>query len=194
MKVELERVPGEPERYKVMMGEDDSEHGLLQCGIATRTGETSWAFAPRKGSPMQVDESIALTLQAKDADELRQVIATRFGVLELPADRLLDDTVEAFASNMLMPLSSLATSTHSIVGLIKALSKQVAIITVHDIHESKRTVFLDSFNERLREEVTELAADMERKRAMAHSMRSMLRETIDKLKGGADDDSGQLKH
>lgn len=194
MKVELERVGDEPEKYRVRIAEDDASAPGKVMGIATRTSATSWAFSPEHGGGVAFDDSIALVLTAKDADELRTVIGQRFGVLDLPADRLLDDTVEAFASNMLMPLNSLATHTHSIVGLIKALSRQVAVIAVHDIHESKREEFLTTFVERLREETAQVARELAAKRAAAAAMKSMLRETVEKMIHSGSGGDGPTKH
>jgi hypothetical protein len=195
MKVELERVGDEPEKYRVRIAEDDAASSAGKVmGIVTRTGPTAWAFAPERGGGVVFDDSIALVLTAKDADELREVIGQRFGVLDLPADRLLDDTVEAFATNMLLPLNNLATHTHSIMGLIKALSRQVAVIAVHDIHESKREEFFVAFDAQLREEAAMLAADLARKRAAAQAMKAMLRETVDKLANPSADSDGITKH
>lgn len=195
MKVELERVGNEPEKYRVRIAEDDASAGGKIMGIATRTGPALWAFTPERGGGVVFDDSIALVLQAKDADELRAVIGQRFGVLDLPADRLLDDTVEAFATSMLLPLNNLATHTHSVMGLIKALSRQIAVIAVHDIHESKREEFFVAFDGQLRAEADELAKELERKRAAAAAMKAMLRETVEKLtQPRGDGGDGITKH
>jgi hypothetical protein len=194
MKVELERVGDEPEKYRVRIAEDDTVAELAGkvFGIVKRTSATTWAFSPERAG-VAFDETIALTLEAKTADELRGVIGQRFGVLDLPADRLLDDTIEAFATNMLLPLNNLATHTHSVMGLIKALSRQIAVIAVHDIHESKREEFFVAFDGQLRAESDELAKELARKRLAAAAMKAMFRETVDKLTGG-DGNDGQTKH
>lgn len=204
MKIDLERFEGAgPERYKVRVSEDDSGSALppgTVIGMATRTGDTSWAFGPRQGDDNTFDNTVSLALTAKDVDELKAAIQSRFGLLDVPADRLLDDTLEAFASNVLTPISSLATSTASIGGLIKALAHQVAMIAAADVRDDKREEFFAMFNERVREEAENLMRQRERRLSLRVALTSILkaRGGVDILGGGSTNeggnDDGPVKH
>lgn len=201
MKIDLERVEGTgPERYKVRVSEDDSGSTLpagTVIGMATRTGDTTWSFGPRQGDDNTFDTSVSLSLTAKDSEELKAAIQARFGLLDVPADRLLDDTLEAFASNVLTPISSLATSTASIGGLIKALAHQVAMIAAADVREDKREEFFAMFNDRLREETASLVQQRERRLALRITLSSLLKARgADILGGGTGggNDDGTVKH
>ena len=200
MKVDLERIEAEgPERYKVLVSEDVEASGVLAgtvIGIVTRTTETTWAFGPRKGDDDSFDSSVLLSLTAKDVDELKAAIQTRFGLLDIEADRLLDDTLEAFASNVLSPISSLATKTSSIAGLVKALAHHVAMIAAADVREDKREEFFSTFMDRVREEAADLIKQRERRVAMHLAVTAVLKakgaEVLNALRGVNDDDP--VKH
>lgn len=201
MKVELERIEGTPERYKVRVSEDDSGSALppgTVIGMATRTGDTTWAFGPRKGDDDSFDTTVSLALTAADSEELKRAIQSRFGLLDVPADRLLDDTLEAFAGNVLTPISALATNTASIGGLIKALAHQVAMIAAADVRDDKREEFFSMFNDRVREETDGLVRQRERRVSLRVALSTILkaRGVVDILTGGTEggNDDGPVKH
>lgn len=201
MKVDLERIEGTgPERYKVMVSEDDSGSNVppgTVIGQATRTSDTTWAFGPRQGDDNTFDTSMTLSLTAKDVDELKTAIQTRFGLLDVAADRLLDDTLEAFASQVLTPISSLATNTSSIAGLVKALAHQVAMIAAADVHEDKREDFFSTFMERVRDETGDLVKQRNQRLALRVRLGEILKgksmsDILQGLQGERDD--GPVKH
>lgn len=200
MKVDLERVEGNgPERYKVRVREDDSgvpvPNGTV-IGLATRTGDTSWTFGARMTSDDTFDSTFTLSLTAKDTDELKSAIQARFGLLDVTADRLMDDTLEAFASHVLSPISSLATNTSSIGGLVKALAHQVALIAAGDVQEGKREEFFAMFAERVRDETASLVREHERRLALRVALSTILKAKGigDILNGTAGGDDGSIKH
>lgn len=203
MKVDLERVEGTPERYKVKVREDDSSAGVPSgtvIGMATRTGETTWGFGPRQGDDNTFDTSMSLALTAKDPEELKAAIQSRFGLLtDIPPDRLLDDTLEGFASSMLTPISVLATNTASMGGLIKALAHHVAVIAASDVQDDKREEFFTMFMDRAREETDVLVRQRATRAALASRLGEILKsqgrtlsEVLNGLQGGNDD--GPVKH
>lgn len=201
MKVDLERIEGTPERYKVRVSEDDSGSALppgTVIGMATRTGDNTWAFGPRKGDDDTFDTTVSLALTATDADELKRAIQSRFGLLDVPADRLMDDTLEAFAANLLTPISALATNTASIGGLIKALAHQVAMIAAADVRDDKREEFFAMFNDRVREETDGLVRQRERRLSLRVALSTILkaRGVTDVITGSAEggNDDGPVKH
>ena len=203
MKVDLERVEGTPERYKVRVREDDSGMPMPDgtvIGIVARTGDTTWSFGPRQGDDDTFDTTVSLTLTAKDPEELKVAIQGRFGLLsDIPADRLLDDTLEAFASHMLSPISTLATKTASIGGLIKALAHHVAVIAAGDVRDEKRDDFFSMFMERVREETDALVRQRERRVALAVRLGEILKtegRTLGDILGGLQEskNDGPLKH
>jgi hypothetical protein len=200
MKVELDRIEGAgPERYKVRVTEDDTGSSVPSgtvIGMVKRTGETSWAFGPGQGDDSTFDTSVSLPLTAANVDELKSAIQSRFGLLDVPADRLLDDTLEAFASHVLTPISTLATSTASIGGLIKALAHQVAMIAAADVREDKRDEFFAMFNERVRDETDSLVRRRDQQVSLRVALASILKargsEVVTSAEGGNDD--GPVKH
>lgn len=199
MKVELERVEGPPERYKVKVSEDETGSKLpagTVIGMATRTSDTTWGFGPRQGDDNTFDTSVSLSLTASNTEELKAAIQLRFGLLDVDADRLLDDTLEAFASNVLTPISSLATHTSSIGGLVKALAHQLAMIAAADVREDKREEFYAMVNERLREETESIVRQRAGRVALRVALSTILKAkgVTDILRGETGGDDGPVKH
>jgi hypothetical protein len=143
MLVELEAIDRvEVEAYLVRMVEEDGNGKALVIGEAKRISDGEFAFElrPSKGSG-----TLAIVLPAKDKDELKLVISTRFGSFDIPSDRLRISTLENFADAQLTLLNALATNTGSMAGFAAALARSLARMIVEDIKPGTEDTFKSQF-------------------------------------------------
>lgn len=155
MLVELEQVANvEVESYLVRVVEEDGK-GAVVIGAAKRISDSEFAFAPLQDKEQEklIPNDVSIVLQAKDKAELKQVIATRFGSIEIPADRLRIATMEGFAETVLLPLNALAANTGSMPGFAAALAKSVARMIVEDIKPGTEDTFKTQFMANVEEHV-----------------------------------------
>jgi hypothetical protein len=187
MKVELERIGDEPEKYLVRVAGTG-----MAIGIVTRTEPAAWSFETRTDEE-QPDAGMTIGLHAATLDELRGVIERKFATLDEARERLTDNTMEEFATRVLLPLSSLGTSTKSISGLVNALGHQVAVIAASDIVPEKREEFFTRFIDRVREETLSVVREREGRQMWEQTMRSFLAKVVADARE-KDGDDGPLKH
>jgi hypothetical protein len=169
MLVELEAIDRvEVEAYLVRMVEEDGNGKALVIGEAKRISDGEFAFElrPSKGSG-----TLAIVLPAKDKDELKQVISTRFGSFDIPSDRLRISTLENFADAQLTLLNALATNTGSMAGFAAALARSLARMIVEDIKPGTEDTFKSQF-------IANVEAHVDALRRMGR-----LRQDVDKALG-----------
>jgi hypothetical protein len=143
MLVELEAIDRvEVEAYLVRMVEEDGNGKAVVIGEAKRISDGEFAFElrPSKGSG-----SLSIVLAAKDKDELKQVISTRFGTVDIPSDRLRTGTLEHFADAQLVLLNALASNTGAMAGFAAALARSLARMIVEDIKPGTEDTFKTQF-------------------------------------------------
>jgi hypothetical protein len=145
MLVELEAIDRvEVEAYLVRMVEEDGNGKALVIGEAKRISDGEFAFELQQ-SKGQASGTLAIVLPAKDKDELKQVISTRFGSFDIPSDRLRISTLENFADAQLTLLNALATNTGSMAGVAAALARSLARMIVEDIKPGTEDTFKTQF-------------------------------------------------
>lgn len=185
MKVELEPIAGFPESYTVTGIEDDERGVRLKIGTIARGDGDEWLFTLR---PEGSDKGLtAITLRAADVEALKAVIRDRFGMLEMNADRLRDETMLTYADDAMRNLSALATRTKTVVGFTRALCINMALVAVVDVPESERETFLDDCMRKVRAAIVEETT----KRDSRVELKGRLRNMLDSITGRdkkADDD------
>lgn len=176
------------EAYTVYGNEDDGNGKRLLMGTIRRGAGDEWHFALRPDNGP--GEAMTISLHAPSAEALRDVIRNRFGMLELAADRLRDETMRGFADDVLRTLSSLATKTGAIAGFTDVLVTNLGLIGAVDIKPEGRAAFVDAIMGRLRRALDESVAEV----AMRDAARTVMRDTIGALlrKGPGDDEP--IKH
>lgn len=196
MRIELERIevappPGvEPaQAYRVLAVEDKGEARTLQFGTVTHVRGPTWSLM-LKPSENSV-ESVEVLLTADTVDELKAVIRDRFGLLDLKADRLADETMADFATDLLRSVSALATTTRTVSGFTSSLVYHLALVGAVDIKPENREAYLERIGENLRTRLAEVVAMNEARTGLRGALRDML-DKIAKPEGG--DDAGITKH
>lgn len=180
MKVELEPIGGEPGTFTVRGVEEGSSDARgIVIGRVKRDDETSWTFTlkPEKAPDT---EAIDITLIAATEDELRAVIRDRFGLMELPADRLTDDTMRDAAVGVMRTLATLAATTKTVPGFSSALVHHLGLIAALSIKPEHREDFFANVNERVRFNAAEALRAKER----ADKLRDALAPALDALVKG----------
>lgn len=165
MEVELKAVAGaEVESYHVRMIETDRRGKHIVLGLCKRSGPNEWQFTPMsvigKGGeePVQFTETISLTLNAKDREELAGVIEQRFGAIDLPADRLRTATMERIADTMIASVQLLARRTNSLPGFSAAASRALARMIVEDLKPGHEAEYKAHFMQQVEAHVESLRA------------------------------------
>ena len=173
MKVELEPIEATAgaEAYRVRAIEDDGAKAMM-LGAVHRMSPSEWEFVLQPGDAPE-SERLTIKLQAATVDELRDVIRDRFGLLEITADRLQDESMRVMVVALLEPVTKLATDTNTVAGFTSALCTHLGLIAVHDINDAGREEFLTTVAERIRVETVEASARREARRTMQTALRSM---------------------
>jgi hypothetical protein len=190
MQVELIAHEGAPETYTVRLSEEDKYGKNVVVGRATRATSDEWEFRPQDPSG-RISERPMMSLQAKTVDELRDVLSTRFGTIEISADRLRGKTMDEFTDSVMTALLILAQGTESKHGFLAAISGVLAQMIVDDITPSGQDGFVDLFMKTLKD-------DLEHRRK-TESMREAMSDLLDSLaeRLGVDEgdgDKGTQKH
>lgn len=195
MRVELERIAIEPppgveaaEVYRVLAVEDTGAPRSLQIGTVSRVRGPTWSLMLKPEN--SEGEPIEVLLNAETVDELKDVIRDRFGLLDLTADRLSDNTMADATREMLRALSSLATTTHTVAGFTSALVYHLALVGAVDIKPEGRELFVDKVVTRLREELA-AAVTMNESRVL---LKGALKTVLDKLIKPEGGSSGPTTH
>lgn len=154
MEVELEEVSGaEVETYRVRMVETDGKGKRLAAGIVKRAGPDSWLFSPSRPDGEPVTD-VALTLKAKDREELRRSFEARFGTIDIPADRLRNSTTDGLTYETVASLISLASVSGSHQGFFTGLIRALATMAVKEVKPEKEREFVEWFAQQLGESIT----------------------------------------
>lgn len=188
MRVELEQIViGPPpgiegaEVYRVLAVEDAGAPRTLQIGTVTRLRGPTWSLMLKPEN--SEGEPIEVMMTAETVDELKAAIRDRFGLLDLAADRLSDETMGDVSREMLRALSSLATTTHTVAGFTSALVYHLALVGAVDIKPEGREAFLEKVIARLREDLAQAVTINESRTVLKGALRDML-DKIMKPEGG----------
>ena len=147
MDVELDVIDGAAvESYRARMQESDTSGNHVVLGIVERTSENTWSFRPAHPLARKADEA-HVQLVAHDRHELRHVIAQRFGSIDLPADRLRDDTTARIAYDVFHGVLQLARRTNSLAGFSKSLAHMVAHVVAEDLKPEHENEYRAAFRE-----------------------------------------------
>lgn len=195
MRVELEPIevvtpPGieAPTVYRVLAIEDKGTPKTLQIGTVTNVRGPTWSLMLKaEGS---TNEATEILLTADTLAELKGVIRDRFGLLDFSADRLSDETMGDFASEMLRSVSALATTTRTISGFTSALVYHLALVGAVDIKPENRDEYIRRMVENLTKRMAEIVALNESR----GSLRGTLRDMLDKIMKPDGGSNGPLTH
>lgn len=195
MRVELERIEVAPpegveaaEIYRVSAVEDAGTLKTIQVGTVTRVRGPTWSLMlkPEKSA----GDGTEILLTAETVDELKAVIRDRFGLKDLTADRLSDETMAEYSREVLRAMSSLATHTHTITGFTSALVYHLALVGAVDIKPDERSTYVDRVVNSLREELARIVTVHESQGLLKGAVRDML----DKLMNPEGDADGPTTH
>ena len=189
MRVELERIltttPQGVEAaqvYRVLAVEDAGTPRTLQIGTVTHVRGPTWSLMLKPEN--SEGEPIEVMMNADTVDDLKAAIRDRFGLLDLSADRLSDNTMSEISREMLRALSSLATTTHTVAGFTTSLVYHLALVAAVDIKPEGREAFIEKIVARIREELASIVAINESRTMLKGALRDML-EKIIKPEGGS---------
>lgn len=197
MRIELERLSIAPppgieaaDVYRVLAVEDSGANPkTMQIGTVTHVRGPTWSLMLK---PEKTEgEGLEVLLNAETVELLKGVIRDRFGLLDLSADRLSDETMGDFAMEMLRSLSTLATTTHTISGFTSALVYHLALVGAVDIKPENRDEYANRIAENLRKRLGEIVAMHESRGVLKGALRDMLEKII---RPEGDTDGGPTKH
>lgn len=202
MNVHLEPVEGaKVETYRVRMMEQDNESERVVIGVAARMSPTEWAFHPSRDTDDDINipmspADVSITLQAKDRDELESVIATRFGAIEIPADRLRFSTMEQLCGTMLTAMNALASHTRSLPGFSTALAGSIARMIVEDIKPGTDSTFKTGFMNQVETQVEAIRSVNHLRAHLVDALGSMFKTAHDEddSSSGPSGKSGPTTH
>lgn len=194
MRVELERVSAQGaeaeggESYRVLAVEDGAAK-TMDIGRVSRVRGPTWSLMLKPessdGPPLEI------LLNAETVDELKAVIRDRFGLLDMSADRLSDETMSDYAREVLRALSSLATKTNTIAGFTGALCHHLALVGAVDVKAEGREAFLETTAAQVRKEMADIIVIQDSRGALKGALRDLLDKVMKPTKGG---DDGPVTH
>lgn len=194
MRVELERVEAQgaeaehAESYRVFAVEDGAAK-TVQIGVVTRVRGPTWSMMLKTETSKRPPVEILLT--AETVDELKAVIRDRFGLPDMKADRMTDETMGEYASEVIRALSSLATKTGTLAGFTSALCHHVALVGAVDIKPEGREAYLEAMFSQIKRELAELVVVKESRGLL----KTALHELLDRLMNpGKVGDDGPTTH
>jgi hypothetical protein len=192
MKIEFQAIKGAAEEsFTVMLCEDDQdpEEGA-DLGTVRRINAGEWSFtsshliANEPGEPIE-----PWTLNATTIDELRSRFKQRFSAIELPANRVTNNTMDGYARATLENLRELASGTNSTAGYLAALAEAVAAVMVNEFGEDMKTT-LKLFELQMHKCIDERIAHDKARKEAAEKLGALL-GLITKVTGA---DSEPTKH
>jgi hypothetical protein len=154
MKVDFKPLPGEVERYDLIVTEDDDDDITdgQSIGTVKRHNATEWGFFPRGESLTPAGEEIpdeGLPLQGESIEELREHFALRMQTVKLPPNRLSSEVMGGHCMTVLDGLRELADESHALAPFLRS----VAVILARTVELNMKPEKVDDF---MREFVAEV--------------------------------------
>lgn len=192
MKLELQKIEwADGEAYEVRATPiDNGPMGVIGHLWRFADGGETWRYAVGDFDP---NAQGASTIAAATVADARAHLMKRTRFLEVPSDRLTNETTTELVSNTLSALYTLAKDTNSLPGYVASLSGAAAYVCVREFKDAAHADFLDMFITDLRKHVARLTNTKQAADGFAAILVGMLKAAEASV-NDADDNKPPIAH